>query len=102
MRVKSFTQTPRDRIPSTIAKYVSLDGVVLEDLYLRKLLIQLHLLEDTTKPIQIYTDSDNAVTILKKDAYNKSTKWLDIKYQFVKHALKSKHINIPLIDTKEN
>jgi hypothetical protein len=32
------------------------------------------------------TDSDNAVAILKKDSYNKGTKWLDIKYQFVKHA----------------
>jgi hypothetical protein len=57
---------------------------------------------DDIKPIRIYTDSDNAVAILKKDSYNKGTKWLDIKYQFVKYTLKTKQIEIHLIDSKDN
>ena len=90
---------------STIAEYIALDGAVREGLYLKKILIQLRLLDDTKPtpiPIPICTDSDNAVAILKKDSYNKGTKWLDIKYQFVKHAWKEKQIDIQLIDSKEN
>jgi hypothetical protein len=78
---------------------------VREGLYLKKILIQLRLLDDTKPtpiPIPICTDSDNAVAILKKDSYNKGTKWLDVKYQFVKHAMKTKQIDIQLIDSKEN
>jgi hypothetical protein len=74
---------------------------VREAFYLKKILLQLRLLDDI-KPIPIYTDSDNAVAILKKDSYNKGTKWLDMKYQFVKHAMKTKQIDIQLIDSKEN
>jgi hypothetical protein len=76
---------------------------VREAFYLKKILLQLRLLDDTKPiPIPICTDSDNAVAILKKDSYNKGTKWLDVKYQFVKHAMKTKQIEIQLIDSKEN
>jgi hypothetical protein len=74
---------------------------VREAFYLKKILLQLRLLDDM-KPIPICTDSDNTVAILKKDSYNKGTKWLDVKYQFVKHAWKKKQIDIQLIDSKEN
>lgn len=86
---------------STIAEYIALDGAVREALYLVKILHQLNL-ENTSIQVPICTDSDNAVSILKKDAFNKGTKWLDVKYQFVKHAMKQGLIEIRLIDTKEN
>ena len=60
-------------IGSTVAEYIALDRAVREAFYLKKILLQLYLLDDI-KPIRICTDSDNTVTILKKDSYNKGTK----------------------------
>jgi hypothetical protein len=101
----SWTSRKQDIVAtgSTIAEYIALDGAVREALYLKKILIQLDLMNEThPNPITIYIDSDNAVAILKKDVYNKGTKWLDVKYQFVKDALKQKQISIRLIASKEN
>lgn len=71
-----------------------------ETLYLVKILQQLYLEPEIRAPI--CTDSDNAVAILKNDAYKKSTKLLDDKYHFVKHAWKEKWIDIRIIDSKNN
>ncbi|KAJ5685886.1 hypothetical protein N7536_008505 [Penicillium majusculum] len=86
---------------STVAEYIALDGAVREALYLMKLLQQLHL-EETGFQIPICTDSDNAVAILKNDAYKKSTKWLDVKYHFIRHAWKENWIDIRIINSKDN
>lgn len=69
-------------------------------LYLVKILQQLNL-EDKVQ-VPICTDSDNAVAILKNDTFKKSTKWLDVKYHFVKHAWKANWIDIRVIDSKSN
>ena len=85
---------------STVAEYIAMDGAVREALFLVKLLQQLHL--ETTFQVPICTDSDNAVAILKNDAYKKSTKWLDVKYHFVRHAWRENWIDIRVIDSKDN
>ena len=72
-----------------------------EALYLLKILRQLDLKGDKVQ-VPIYTNSDNAVVILKNNIFKKSTKWLDIKYHFVKHAWKAKWIDIRVIDSKSN
>lgn len=86
---------------STVAEFIAMDRAVREALYLMKLLQQLHL-EETEFQIPICTDSDNAVAILKNDAYKKSTKWLDVKYHFVRHAWKENWIDIRVINSKDN
>ena len=50
----------------------------------------------------ICTDSNNAIAILKNDAYKKSTKWLDIKYHFVCYAWRQNWIDIRIINSKDN
>lgn len=87
---------------STVAEYIALDSAVREALYLVKILRQLDLCKDSVIQVPICTDSDNAVAILRNDAYKKSTKWLDVKYHFVKHAWKEKWVDIRLIDSKNN
>lgn len=89
---------------STVVEYIALGGAVREALYLVKILQQLHLYKEYDSRIQvpICTDSDNAVAILKNNAYKKSTKWLDVKYHFVKHACEEKWIDIRIIDSKDN
>ena len=82
-----------------MAEYIALDGAVREALYLVKILRQLDLYKnsDSTFQVPICTDSDNAVAILRNDAYKKSTKWLDVKYHFVKHAWKEKWVDIRIM-----
>ncbi|KAJ5356072.1 hypothetical protein N7517_010681 [Penicillium concentricum] len=43
---------------------------------------------DTTQtlPIKLYTNSDNAVSIIKCDTYTKVAKWLNKRYHFVRKA----------------
>ncbi|OQD69300.1 hypothetical protein PENPOL_c002G08114 [Penicillium polonicum] len=87
---------------STVAEYIALDGAVPEALYLVKILRQLDLFEDPNFQVPICTHSDTAVAILRNDAYKKSTKWLDIKYPFVKHAWKEKWVDIRIIGSKND
>ena len=53
-------------------------------------------------PIEIRTDSDNAVAILERDSYHKSTKWLDLRYNFVRQAVIDGSIRFTVIPSAEN
>ena len=50
------------------------------------------------EPIPIYTDSQNAMTIVKKDGYKGTNKWLDLRYFFVKDHYKEKNIILERVD----
>ena len=53
-------------------------------------------------PITLYSDSDNAVSIMKKDNYSKGTKWVDARYHFVRHAVREGIIKLELIASTQN
>jgi hypothetical protein len=53
-------------------------------------------------PITLFTDSDNAFTIMKKDNYSKATKWIDARYHFVRHIVREGIISLKLIPSTDN
>ncbi|KAJ5563333.1 hypothetical protein N7535_008497 [Penicillium sp. DV-2018c] len=71
---------------STSAEYVAFDGAVREAMWLHKIMKQMGIRQDL--PITPFTDSDNAVTIMKRDNFTKTTKWIDARYHFVQRAVR--------------
>ena len=71
-------------------------------MWLHKVMVQMGIRQEEDLPITIYTDSDNAFTIMKKDNYAKATKWLDARYHFVRHAVRSRIASFMLIPSEEN
>jgi hypothetical protein len=69
-------------------------------MWLRKIMTQMGIHQEL--PITLYTDSDNAVTIMKKDNYSKATKWIDVRYHFVRHAVRQGVISMQLIPSTDN
>jgi hypothetical protein len=87
---------------STSAEYVALDSAVREAMWLHKIMMQIGIRQEQGLPITIYTDSDNAYTIMKKDNFAKAKKWLEARYHFVRHAVRTGIISHTLIASAEN
>jgi hypothetical protein len=86
---------------STTAEFCAYDSAVKEALWMKKLLVAMGMIQQD-EAIPIYTNSENAITIVKKDGYNGTTKWLDLHYFFVKEAYKRKNITLKKIDGDQN
>lgn len=87
---------------STSAEYVALDGAVREAMWLHKVMVQMGIRQEGDLPITIFTDSDNAFTIMKKDNYAKATKWLDARYHFVRHAVRAGIVSLMLLPREDS
>jgi hypothetical protein len=48
------------------------------------------------------TDSTNAITIVKNDGYNRTAKWLDIRYFFVRNEYANGDLEIIKVDGTKN
>jgi hypothetical protein len=81
---------------NTIAEYCAIDPAVKEALYIKKLIKALDMEEsdEIPKPIPIYTDSNNAITVMNKKASTPVTKWIDNRYFFVRDILKNGQIEV--------
>ncbi|KAI9036659.1 uncharacterized protein KD926_001613 [Aspergillus affinis] len=85
---------------STIAEFLAMDAATKEAIWLKKLIESLD--ECISGPIQIYSDSANAMSLLSKPAYSTSLKWIDLRYFFVKEAVENKLVEFAYIDTDQN
>ncbi|KAI3281062.1 hypothetical protein DTO002I6_9976 [Penicillium roqueforti] len=85
---------------STAAEYIAFDAAIRECMWLLKIMDQMG--KRQKLPITIYSDSDNAVSIMKKDNYSKGTKWVDARYHFVRHAVREGIIKLELIASAQN
>jgi hypothetical protein len=86
---------------STTAEFCAYDLATKEALWMKKLLVAMDMIPQD-EPIPIYTDSENAMMIVKKDGYKGTNKWLDLRYFFVKDHYKQKNITLEKIDGNEN
>ena len=80
---QTFTATS-----TTVAEFAAFTPVVKEILWLRKLLTSLG--TDQQHPTPIYSDSDNAIDILKRPGYKSSVKWIDTRYFFVRDEMEKR------------
>jgi hypothetical protein len=79
-----------------VAEFAAFTPVVKEILWLRKLLTSLG--TDQQHPTPIYSDSDNAIDILKHPGYESSVKWIDTRYFFVRDEMEKGTVEFVWID----
>ncbi|OQE20280.1 hypothetical protein PENFLA_c012G03144 [Penicillium flavigenum] len=85
---------------STSAEYIAFDAAIREAMWLYKIMTQIGIYQDL--PITLFTDSDNAFTIITKDNYSKATKWINARYHFVRHAVRQGIVSLQLIPSIDN
>ncbi|KAJ5576490.1 hypothetical protein N7535_003416 [Penicillium sp. DV-2018c] len=84
----------------TSAEYMAFDAAVREAMWLYKIMNQRGIPQDL--PITLFAYSDNAVTIMKKDNFAKATKWIDVRYHFVRHAICQGIVALQLNSSADN
>jgi hypothetical protein len=70
-------------------------------MWLEKLLVSLEMMK-VDEPIKLLTDSANAIMIIKNNGYNRVTKWLDIRYFFVRDEYGNGQLDLIKIDGDKN
>jgi len=82
------------------AEYIASCSAAKEAIYLGRLLFDM-LGATSTPPVPIHVDNDGAIDLTKKEAVSQRTKHIDIRYHYIRKALRGKHISLHHIDTKE-
>ncbi|KAJ5923521.1 hypothetical protein N7454_008766 [Penicillium verhagenii] len=88
---------------STCAEYVTLDRACKEGLFIANLMQEMGI-RDKSTPVELRIDSNNAAFLTNSTtiAYKPSTKFLDIRFQFVRHEVNKGTISIVVIASEEN
>jgi len=89
----------KEAIPTT-AEWFALDQVSCNAMWLSKLARALGL--PKPEPMTIFTDNINTQLLLSKKASKNSTRWLDMRYFFVKDAAAKGLIQLERVHTKNN
>ncbi|KAI1833656.1 hypothetical protein DTO006G1_5024 [Penicillium roqueforti] len=85
---------------TTIAEWCALDQPTRDAMWLSKVADSLSL--PRHDPTIIYTDNINSQLLLTKKGGKSATRWLALRYFFVKDAVAQGHVNILRVDTKQN
>ncbi|KAI2732949.1 hypothetical protein DTO013E5_10235 [Penicillium roqueforti] len=85
---------------TTIAEWCALDQPARDAMWLAKVADSLSL--PRPDPTVIYTDNINSQLLLTKKGGKSATRWLALRWFFVKDAVAQGHINILRVDTKQN
>jgi hypothetical protein len=81
------------------AEYIAMAHGVGEGLWLRRLLMELGLLED--KPVMLYCDNKAAINIINNLIQHDRTKHVEIDRHFIKDKLDDGIVCMPFVGTKE-
>ena len=85
---------------STSAEYIAFDAAIREAIWLYKIMNQIGIYQDL--PITLFTNSDNAFSIMIKDNYSKVTKWINARYHFVRYIVRQGIVSLQLIPSIDN
>jgi hypothetical protein len=87
---------------STCAEYIALDRATKDALYLSHLMKEMGIRGD--EPVEIRIDSDNAGILAESAniAYKPATKFLDIRYHFVRDEIANGTIKLTIVPSKDN
>jgi hypothetical protein len=86
---------------STLAEFCAYDAAIKNAIWIRKLLSAFGLY-DLNKPIPLLTDSNNGTIISKQCKTNKTVRWIDNRYFFIRDAYEKGVVRFQHIDGKEN
>ena len=86
-------------LSTTEAEYIAASEGVKEATWLRGLVIELGVQQDTTV---VYFDSQSAIHLTKNDAYHSRTKHISVKYHYVRDTVAAGDIVVKKVHTSEN
>lgn len=69
-----------------------------EIIWLRRLLIDMEFLE-CQEPTKLYEDNESCIKLAENNRIDARTKHIDIKYHFIRQAIREKHLSLQSIDT---
>lgn len=85
---------------STLAEFCALTTAAKEAIWLKKLTVAMGL--EKPGSVILYTDSANAIDIVKKNGYSSTTKWIDNRYFFIRDMIQNGQIEIKWIEGTMN
>ena len=84
---------------TTEAKYMALIETVKEAIWLGGLLDELGV---SQKQVSIYYDNQSAICLAKNPVFHVCTKYIDVRYYFVREIISERRILLQKIETAEN
>ena len=88
-----------DALSTTEAEYVVATEGVKEATWLRGLILELGVPQDTTV---VFSDSQSAIHLTKNDAYHSKTKHISVKYHYIRDTMTKGEIVVKKVHTTEN
>jgi len=86
-------------LSTTEAEYMGITEAVKESIYLKNFLIELGF--DELSKIKLWSDNQGATLLAKNAVYHQRSKHIDIRYHFVREALKDNHLHLGFKSTNE-
>ncbi|KAJ5876478.1 uncharacterized protein N7529_002062 [Penicillium soppii] len=86
---------------TTAAEWCALDQPARDGMWLRKLAVAFSF-PRASDPLVIYTDNINTQLLLNKKTGRNSTRWLNMRYFFVKDAAAKGYIDLERVESKAN
>jgi len=83
------------------AEYIALAETVQEGKFLRRLCIDLRILQENNSA-NIHADNQGAIKLAKNPVFHQRSKHIDIKYHFIRSELQLGTINVQYIASEEN
>ena len=84
---------------TTEAKYIALANAAKEATYIKALITELGLYQQSNIPI--YSDNNGAIQLANNPAYHERSKHINVRYHFIRQKLADKTISIHYISTKD-
>ncbi|XP_070013543.1 secreted RxLR effector protein 161-like [Nicotiana sylvestris] len=82
------------------AEFVACAPTVQEAIWLKRFFEHLDITQNSQGPMTLYCDSQVAIAYIKDPNYHNKTKYIDIKYNFVRDMVASGEINLQYIPTR--
>lgn len=88
-------------LSSTESEYVSLGKAAQEAVYLRNLLIELHVMPADAPPVVLFEDNQAAIAICCNQQYHGRLKHVDVQYHFIRDCVRRGVVKVQYCPTSD-
>jgi hypothetical protein len=86
-------------LSSAEAEYIAIATITQEIIWMNQYMTELQMKDSS--PSIVHCDNQAAIQISTNDTHHSRTKHIDIRFHFVRQAIKNHHIQLEYINTKE-
>lgn len=99
IQLVEYRHFKRSALSSTEAEYIALPEAVKEGVWLKRCVEELGLSQDS---VEVYCDSQSAITLSKNDVFHERTKHVATKYHFIWDLINAGEVRVLKIATTNN